>query len=294
MKPGIRNTPGDTVFEYANAVILLVLAAVTIFPFMYILSVSLTPLDVLAKAGSFQLIPKRISFDAFRFIIGQQLIPQAFFNSIVITVTGTIISLFGTSLLAYALSLVKLPGRRFWLVFVLVPMVFSGGIIPLFLLVKALGMMDSMWAVVMPGAISTYNLLIMKNFFEALPAELAESAHMDGAHHFTIFSRIVLPLSSAVIATIGLFYAVGLWNGFFNALMFINTEARKPLQVILRDVLMDSLKTETQTVLDKFELLPGLTLKMAAVVFSVFPLLIVYPFVQKYFTKGILIGSVKG
>lgn len=291
---GIRNTPGDTAFEFVNAFFLLVMAACTIFPFLYIVSVSLTPLEVLAQAGSFQLIPQRISFDAFRFIIGQNLIPRAFLNSVIITVTGTILSLAGTSLLAYGLSLAGLPGRKFWLLFVLVPMVFSGGIIPLFLLVKSLGLMDTLWSVVLPGAISTYNLLIMKNFFETLPAELSESAHIDGAGHFTVFTRIILPLSSAVMATIGLFYAVGLWNGFFNALMFINTESRKPLQVILRDVLMDSLKTETQTILDKFELLPGMTLKMAAVVISVLPLLVIYPMVQKYFTKGVLIGSVKG
>ena len=289
-----RQSAGDMVFEAANAAVLLLLAGATLFPFLYIISVSVTPLEELARYGSFQIIPKRATIDAYLFILRQQLIPRAFMNSLVISGAGTAINLVLTTLLAYPLSLRELPFRRSWLIFVLVPMIFSGGIIPLFLLVKGLGMIDTIWSLVLPGAVSTYYLLIMRNFFQALPGELSESAFMDGANHFTIFLRIILPLSSSVMATMALFYAVGHWNGFFSALMFINDQDKKPLQVILRDVLMNSLRDEGRDILEQFELLPGQTLKMAAVVISVAPLLAVYPFVQKYFTKGVLIGSVKG
>jgi putative aldouronate transport system permease protein len=289
-----RMSRGEKIFQSINLVLLLALAIATLFPFLYVVSVSLTPLEVLAKYGSFQVIPRVITFDAYRYLLSTGLIPRAFLNSVTITVLGTTVNLVLTTLTAYPLSRKRLPGRTFWLVFVLIPMLFSGGLVPLFILVRSLGLLNTYWAVVLPGAIWTYNLLVMKSFFESLPEEILESARIDGANDFRILMRIVLPLSKPVLATLGLFYAVGHWNGFFYPLMFLSDAKLQPLQVILRNVLLDLMMDDLPEVLEKLELLPGQTLKMAAIVLSVLPLLVVYPWIQKYFTKGVLLGAIKG
>jgi putative aldouronate transport system permease protein len=187
-----------------------------------------------------------------------------------------------------------MPGRNILLVFVLIPMLFSGGLIPLFILVKDLSLINTFWAVILPGAISTYYLLLMKSFFEELPQDLFECAYLDGASEFTILFKIVLPLSTPVLATLTMFYGVAHWNSFFYALMFLTDKELQPLQVILRDLLTGAMRTEVEASLEYTQLLPGETLKMAAVMLSIIPLLIIYPFLQKYFTKGLLLGSIKG
>ena len=240
------------------------------------------------------IIPRQITFDAYRFILSQELIPRAYLNTITITVVGTVTNMILTILMAYPLSRSRLPGRRALLVIVLIPMLFGGGLVPLFILIKNLKLINTYWAVILPTAISSYNLLIMRNFFQGLPEELFESARLDGATDFDILSRIVLPLSRPVLATLSLFYGVGHWNGFFHALMFLIDRKLQPLQVILRDILLDAMRNEMEEVLEYVQLLPGETLKMASVLMSVIPLLIVYPFLQKYFTKGVLLGSIKG
>jgi putative aldouronate transport system permease protein len=285
---------GEKVFHVINLGLLMLLAIATLFPFLYVVSVSLTPLRVLAKYGSFQIIPRAITLDAYRYLLSTGLIPRAFLNSVTITVLGTTINLVLTTLMAYPLSRKRLPGRTFWLGFVLIPMLFSGGLVPLFILVRSLGLLNTYWAVILPGAIWTYNLLVMKSFFESLPEGILESARIDGANDFRILLRIVLPLSKPVLATLGLFYAVGHWNGFFYPLMFLTDAKLQPLQVVLRNVLLDLLRDDLPEVLEKIELLPGQTLKMAAVVVSVLPLLVVYPWIQKHFTKGVLLGAIKG
>lgn len=284
----------EKVLQAINLTLLLLLAAVTLFPILYVVSVSLTPLEVLAKYGSFQIIPREITLEGYKQIIETKIIPQAFLNSVIITVAGTLINMVFTTLMAYPLSRKRLPGRNIWLVLVLIPMLFSGGLVPLFILVKELGMMNTFWSVILPGAIATYNLLIMKSFFETLPEELIEATRIDGANELVILWKIVLPLSAPVLATISLFYAVGHWNNFFGPMMFLNDTNLQPLQVVLRNILADALRTNTMDVIEKTQLLPGETLKMAAVVISVLPLMVVYPWLQKYFTKGVLIGSIKG
>ena len=196
--------------------------------------------------------------------------------------------------MAYPLSRKRLPGRKILLVFVLIPMLFSGGLVPLFILVKNLSLINTFWAIILPGAVSTYYLLLMKSFFEDLPQDLFECAFLDGASEFTILFKIVLPLSTPVIATLTLFYGVLQWNSFFYALMFLTDKELQPLQVVLRDLLTGATNTEVQSSLEFTQLLPGETLKMAAVMLSIIPLLIIYPFLQKYFTKGLLLGSIKG
>jgi len=285
---------GEKIFQSINMALLLLLAFATIFPVLYVVSVSLTPLEVVAQAGGFLIIPRHITFDAYRYILGSDLIPRAYSNTILITGVGTTINMILTVLMAYPLSRRSLPGRSWLLVFVLVPMLFSGGLIPLFILVKNLNFINTYWAVILPGAVSSYNLLLMKSFFEELPQDLFESAYLDGASDFEILYRIVLPLSTPVIATLTLFYGVSHWNGFFHALMFLTDREMQPLQVVLRDLLIGATRQEVEASLEYMQLLPGETLKMAAVMLSIIPLLIVYPFLQKYFTKGVITGAIKG
>lgn len=281
-------------FHLVNYVALFLVAAITVFPVLYVISVSLTPLGVLAKYGGFLIIPREITFDAYKYILSQDLIPRAYMNTVIITVVGTTLNMVLTLLVAYPLSRKRMPGRTFLLVFVLIPMLFSGGLIPLFILIKNLQLINTYWAVILPGAISTYYLLLMKSFFEELPQDLFECAYLDGASEFTILFQIVLPLSTPVIATLTLFYGVAHWNSFFYALMFLTDKDLQPLQVILRDLLTGAMHTEVEASLEYTQLLPGETLKMAAVMLSIIPLLVVYPFLQKYFTKGLLLGSIKG
>jgi putative aldouronate transport system permease protein len=285
---------GERVLQGVNVVLLGLIAFATVFPVLYVVSVSLTPMGVIARYGGFLVIPRQITFDAYKYLLSQNLIPRAYLNTLTITALGTVINMVLTTLMAYPLARRSLPGRNALLVFVLIPMLFSGGLIPLFILVKNLTLINTYWAVVLPGAISSYNLLVMKGFVEGLPEELFESAQLDGATDWTILLRLVLPLSRPVLATLGLFYGVGHWNGFWYPRMFLTDRKLQPLQVVLRDVLMDAMSNEMEEVLEYVQLLPGETLKMAAVLLSVLPLLLVYPFLQKYFTKGVLLGSIKG
>lgn len=281
-------------FHAVIYLLLFLLAFVTLFPVLYVFSVSLTPLGVLTQYGGFVIFPREITFSAYKYILSQDLIPRAYQNTIIITVTGTLTNLILTVLMAYPLSRKNMPGRTLLLVFVLIPMLFSGGLIPLFILVKNLKLINTFWAVILPGAIATYYLLLMKSFFEQLPQDLFECAYLDGASELTILTQIVLPLSTPVMATMALFYGVGHWNSFFYPLMFLTNKALQPLQVILRDLLIGATLEEVEASLEYAQLLPGETLKMAAVVVSIIPLLVVYPLLQKYFTKGLLLGSIKG
>lgn len=290
----MRFSTGERVFEIVNIVLLVLVALSCLFPVLYVISVSLTPVGVVSSTGGFPIIPRQITFGAYTYVMRQGLIPRAYVNSLTITTVGTIVNMILTILMAYPLSRKDLPARNLFLVMVLIPMLFSGGLIPLFILVKDLGLMNTYWSVILPGAVSSYNLLIMKTFFENLPEEIIESARLDGASEYRILWTMILPLSKPVIATLSLFYGVGHWNAFFQPMMFLSERRMQPLQVILRDILTDALARETTEILEYEEMLPGQTLKMAAVMLSVIPLLIVYPFVQKYFTKGVLLGSVKG
>jgi putative aldouronate transport system permease protein len=207
-----------------------------------------------------------------------------------ITVVGTAVNMILTTLMAYPLSRRTLPGRSFFLLLIVLTMLFSGGLIPLYLTVKATGLLNSVWAMIVPSAIGAFNILIMKSFFENLPEELFESARMDGAKEIRILLQIVFPLSIPVMLTIGLFYTVGHWNEFFQAIMFITDRNLHPIQVIVRNFLM-----QTQNPTENVDVpMPTEAIQMAAVVIACVPIIVVYPFIQKHFTQGMLIGSIKG
>ncbi|MFD0679768.1 MULTISPECIES: carbohydrate ABC transporter permease [unclassified Paenibacillus] len=276
-----------------NTVVYIVLGIAglaAIFPLMYVVSVSITPFSEVLKNGGFILIPKSVTFTAYQKLFSESNIPQAFWITIFITIVGTIINLILTALMAYPLSRKKLPGRKGFLLLVVFTMLFSGGIIPTYLIVKALGLIDSVWAMILPNAVWSFNVLIMKSFFENLPDELFESARMDGAKEFRILLQIVIPLSVPSLLTIGLFYLVGHWNEFFQAVMYVTDRTLFPLQVVIREILM-----LTQQPMDNAEnMLPTETMQMASVVIASLPVIMIYPFIQKHFTKGMLLGSVKG
>lgn len=285
----VRGTE-DRIFDAVVYLILALVGIIAVFPLMYVLSMSLTPFSEVLKNGGFVVIPRKITFDAYIELIRQPHIPRAFYVTVFITVVGTFINLVLTILMAYPLSRKKLPGRTFFLMYIVFTMLFNGGIIPTYLVVKSLGLIDKIWAMILPNAIWTFNTLVMKSFFEAMPEELFESARIDGTGEFRVLTQIALPLSKPVLMTVGLFYMVGHWNEFFQAIMYITKKDLYPLQVVVRSIL-----TSSKNSLDNVDMtIPTETIQAAIVIFASIPIIAVYPFIQKHFTKGMLLGSIKG
>lgn len=276
-------------FDIIVCLILTIVAVVCIFPLLYVLSVSLTPYSEVLKHGGFMVIPRSITFDAYIAFLQDFRIPKAYEVTVFITVAGTAVNLLLTSFMAYALSKKELPGRNLFLLLVMFSMLFSGGVIPTYLIVKAMGLINTYWAMILPNAVWSFNLMIMKTFFENMPEGLEESAKIDGAGELRILVQIVMPLSMPVMATVGLFYGVGHWNEFFQAIMYVNDTTKHPLQVILRGILIAATSE-----MNLENPLPTETLQMSAVILTALPILVVYPFIQKYFTQGMLIGAIKG
>jgi len=271
-------------------VILLLFGIASVFPLLYVLSVSVTPFSEVLKNGGFILIPKSITFDAYRKLLMESAMPRAFAVTVIVTVAGTLLNIAITVLTAYPLSRKQLPGRSIFLLMVIFTLLFSGGMIPTYLVVKSLGLLNSIWSMILPNLVWSFNVLIMKSFYENLPEELFESARIDGAKEFHILWRLVVPLSVPVTLTVGLFYAVGHWNEYFQAIMYVTNRTLFPLQVIVREILI-----QTQQPLENSEnITPTATMQMASVIMASLPIIIVYPFLQKHFTKGMLLGAVKG
>lgn len=275
-------------------VLLTIVLLITIFPVLHVISVSISSSAAYAKGITFY--PRDLDFSAFKVIMLAGTVPHAFLNSVLYTSTGTFINLLLTSMMGFALSRRKLAFRKLYTVVVLVPMYFNGGLIPTYLLVKNLGLYNTIWAIVLPGAISVFNLIIMRTYFSSVPEELDESAHMDGANDMRIFFLIILPLSKASLATIGLFYAVAHWNSWFNSMIYLSDADRYPLQLIIRQIVMES-AMERELGAAREGLINNVTseaIQYATITISILPMIIVYPFVQKYFVKGVMIGSLKG
>ena len=281
----------DYLFDGLNLIFLLFVVFITVYPFWYILVGSFSPITQIIREGLL-LWPEEFRLDAYQTVLKNPLIPRSYGNTIFITVVGTSFSMVLTILGAYALSKKYLPGKTFLTLMVIITMLFNGGLIPTYLTVKGLGFGDSLWTLIIPSALSPFNMIVMRNFMAGVPASLEESASIDGASHWTILSRIYLPLSMSVIATIALFYAVGYWNAFFNAIIYISNKDFWPVQVILREALVAGRTDDLMR--DGVVSSPPETMKMALVIITVVPILLVYPFIQKYFVKGIMVGSLKG
>jgi len=292
----VRNdTVGSRIFDVFNVIFLISYAAITVIPFIWIIATSFATQAEIA-ARPFFLIPRQFQLDGYRYILSSRILPRAMWVSVWTTIVGTLISMALTLTFAYPLSKKYLKGRTPLLLMVTFTLVFSGGMIPTFLNVMNLGLLNTYWSLILPGAIGTWSLLVVKNFFQAFPAELEDSAKIDGASDLTVFIKIVLPLSTAVIATFSLFYAVGYWNAFRPALLFIpSMPERWPLPLILRNIVMMGSGHIDDANFDPAMILPPTeSIRSAVIVFATVPILLVYPFLQKHFAKGVLIGAIKG
>ncbi|GIP04189.1 protein LplC [Paenibacillus lautus] len=280
-------------FDGLNALILTGVVGACLYPFVYMLAVSLSDSASIAS-GEVWLWPKGFNLDMYQYVFEDGRVLKGYKNTLIYVVLGTAISLLVTALGAYSLSKAKLVMGKPILMLIVFTMFFNGGMIPTFLVVKELGFVNTIWGMVLPGAVATWNLLIMRTFFMGMPQELEESGKIDGLSEIGIFFRIVLPLSKPVLATIGLYYAVGMWNNFMGPLLYLRDADMQPLQVILRNIVLSGQLTGTDgpVVGDIVVVEDGL--KFATIMVSTLPILLVYPFIQKYFVKGALIGSVKG
>ncbi len=285
-------THSDKVFHSCNLTFMSLVLILTLYPFWYVMIGSVSTMGHLIRGG-FILLPDGLHFEAYQQVFRNALIPTAYRNTLFITIVGTAFSMFLTILGAYVLSLKKLPGRTFLTFFFVLTMLFSGGLIPLYLVVRSLGLLDNIWALIIPGAMSTYNMILLRNFFESIPEALFEAASIDGESIWGYLFRILLPLSGAGLATITLFYSVSYWNAYFESLIYIRNRDLWPMQTVLRQVLQTA-QMNTMLYDDARQTVAAETLKDAMIVITVVPILMVYPFIQKYFVKGIMIGSLKG
>ncbi|ATG53587.1 ABC transporter permease [Brachybacterium ginsengisoli] len=268
--------------------------SLVIVPFVGIFSTSVSSPEHVTRNGGFVLLPDSLHWEAYSSILGGGVVTQALAVSAFVTIVGTLSSLAVTSLLGYALSRPGLFAGRTMLMLVLFGLLFSPGLIPSYLVVRGVGLIDSLAALIIPTMISAFNVIVMRAFFGGIPAELIESAKIDGASELQVFGRIVLPLSKAVLAVIGLFYAVGYWNSFFNAMIYLNDSARWPLQLVLRTYVINNAQLDQGDLSTLESLPPQPSIQMAILVISLVPILVIYPFLQKHFAKGVLTGAVKG
>ena len=283
------------VFVVCNSIFLFLMMIITLYPLwlQFITSIS-HGLEVMK--GGVTLLPRNPTLETYKTIVRGELF-MYMKNTIVYTVVGTAINLVMSCLCAYPLARKTFSGRKFFTMLVTFTMFFSGGMIPLYLTVKQFGMMDTIWALVLPGAISTYNMIVIRTAFQSIPDSLIESAQLDGANDLIILWKIVVPLSKATLATMLLFYSVTHWNSYFDAMLYINKKEMYPLQIMLRNMLIGGLFNEETAIAganaDSFAVTDA-TLRSAAIIVTTLPILVVYPFVQRYFVKGVMIGGVKG
>jgi putative aldouronate transport system permease protein len=285
-----RHRPSRLV-QLAKALVIAAIVVVMLYPLIHVITASFLPTGATLWAT---IVPSRWSLGAYRTILEGGLVSRALAVSAGITLVGTTLSVVATTTLAYGLTRTRdVPGSKTVLYLVLFTMLFGAGIIPNYLLVKGLGLLNSYWALILPGLISAFNMVVVRNFFMQLPTDILEAARIDGASDLWIFVRIVVPLSKAVIAVIALFYAVGYWNSFFSAMLYIDDASKWPIQLVLNQyVLQGTPLTQLQN--PHTSPPPPQALQMAIVVLATLPILVVYPFAQKYFTKGVLTGAIKG
>jgi multiple sugar transport system permease protein/putative aldouronate transport system permease protein len=294
-RPELIDAPGIPV-RVIKGIVLVLCCVVVIVPFIGVISTSIASQAHVTNSGGFVLWPDGINLDAYRTIFNGGVVLQALLISFVITLGGTAISLAGSTMLAYALSRPGSFGQRPMLMIVLFSLLFSPGLIPNYLVVKQFGLLDSLLALILPTAISGFNVIILRAFFMSIPDSVVDSARVDGAGDFRIFWSIMLPLSRAVLAVIGLFYAVGYWNAFFSAMLYISDTAKWPLQLVLRTYVINNTELSSGDLggASADQLPPQESIQMAILVVSLVPILIVYPFLQRHFAKGMLTGAVKG
>lgn len=283
-----------TWFDTLNTIFMLLLSSLVVIPFLYVIAVSFSPATA-SLGGEFFLIPQDFMLDAYKYLFSTDRFVRSILNTVYITVLGTIINLFFSVTLAYALSKKFLPGRRVMMMMIFFTMIFSAGLIPNYLLVQSLNMLDTYWALMLPSATSAFTIMVMKTFFQSLPESLFEAARIDGANELKILMTIALPLSMPIMATFGLIFMVGHWNEFFGAILYLSDTNMWTIQVLLRQMIVaGTANIGSEFALDsQLATTIGENVKMAAIIVSMVPIVVVYPFLQKYFAQGVMIGSVK-
>lgn len=289
-----REDPPRLFASTLKAIVLLIACVAVVGPFISVISTSLADQVQISEAGGFVLWPENPSLDAYRAILSGGVVTRSLMVSIAITLVGTILSLTSSTLLAYALSRPETFAHKPILLIVLFSLLFHPGIIPSYLMVQSLGLINSYWSLILPVLVSGFNVIIIRAFFLELPADIIDSAKIDGASEIQVLVRIVLPLSKAVLAVIGLFYAVSYWNSFFTALLYLNDNSKWPLQLVLRTYVTTGQTLGTDQLSATNVPPPQQSLQMAILVMALVPILCIYPFLQRHFTKGLLIGAVKG
>lgn len=288
----IKPSKGYRVFQVVNTIIMIAIIFITLYPFIYLIAQSFSS-DAAVSAGKVTFLPVDFTLATYKYLLKDNSFFMFYGNTILYSVVGTIISVAGTAILAYPLSKPQLRLNKFFTPFVVFTMYFTGGMIPNYILVTQwLGLQDSMFAVILPGAISTFNLLVMKSFFAGLPEELEEAASIDGMGVYGIFVKIILPLSKPIIATMALFYLVGMWNEWFGPFLYLDTREKWPIALWVRQLVEGANNTEIGTSAEASSV--QATLKSATMVLTSAPIICVYPFVQRYFVQGMTIGAVKG
>lgn len=291
----IKRSKGEKIFSVVNACIMLFMILICLYPFYYVLICSFSSGERLMSSEGLMLWPKDFNLDAYKMVLSNPNIFTGYRNTIIVVVVGTILNLILTSIAAFLLTRKNFAIKNAMAYMMIFTMYFSGGMIPTYLLIsKGLHLKDTLWSMMLPGAISVYNTIVMRTNFAAIPVSLEESAKIDGANDLTVLLRIILPLSKSIMAVMVLFYGVAHWNSWFNAMLYIRDKKLYPLQLILREILLlnstDSMMGDTGG--DKYYI--GETIKYATIMVATLPILCIYPVIQKYFVKGVMIGAVKG
>ncbi|RCX18619.1 putative aldouronate transport system permease protein [Fontibacillus phaseoli] len=292
---------GSRTFDAINLLIMLFILVVVLYPILNIIATSLSGTRYISS-GSVTIWPKGFNLEAYTTVFNDPYIFKGYLNSIIYAVGSTGIMLLFTALMAYPLTIPGFAGKKFLTIFLMITMFFGGGLIPTYLLMRSLNLLDTLWVMILPGAISAYNVFLFRTFFLNIPAELKDSAYIDGANDLVVLFKIILPLSKALFATFALFGLVGSWNGWFEALIYLRDQDKYPLQMVLRNYLFTLDTTAIQGRIGGGSVAvngPGDTLdpkavRMSVIIITMFPIMCIYPFFQKHFTKGIFVGSIKG
>ena len=291
----IKLTSGDRAFYAVNAVLLALLALIVIYPLYFIIIASFSDPDAVL-GGRVILYPVQVTFEGYAKILQRTDVWRGYLNTIIYTALTVVLSLAVTIPGGWALSRKTIPGKKFLMIYFIIPMFFGGGLIPFYNVMSGLGLINTIWSIILPAILSVWNLFMTRTFFESsIPDGLVEAAKIDGAGEFRIFTLLVLPLSKAILAVMALYYAIGQWNSYFNAMIFLQNENLYPLQLVLKEILIASESTmggSGETILEQYRL--ANQIKYVSVIVSSLPVMLLYPFVQKYFAQGVMIGSLKG
>ncbi len=290
-----RITKGQRVFDFFNICFLIMLSIVMFYPMWHVVCASFSDASELAKNEGVLLLPIQFNINAYSSMFKHPLIMRSYFNSIFLLVSSVAVSMLFTTICAYVLSRKNVLWNKFFNIMIIFTMFFHGGLIATYLLVaRTLKLNNTYWALILPNALSVYNMIIMRTSFEGIPESISEAAYVDGASHWQVLWKIVLPLSKSILAVMVLYYAVGVWNAWFSASIYLSSRSKFPLQLILREILISNNTEQMAGVGGQDQEAIGETIKFATIVFATVPILCVYPFLQKYFTKGVMIGAVKG